>query len=252
MVRLTGEELKIKYRNAKERLLLLDYDGTLVDYSPSPDKATLPVQVGNILRKLSNDPDTTLYLITGRGYKDIERLTEQVPLKIIADHGAMKREDGGWEKQVKDEGLWKKSIFAVMERFTNVCSGSNIEEKSFSLAWHYRNAEPVTASVQSELLVEALKTVIGSEALKILDGNKVVEVMSSSTGKGEAVKRLIDGIAYDFILIIGDDVSDEEMFSVLKNRDEAITIKVGEGNTVAAYTLPFSSDVVTILNTLTE
>lgn len=89
-----------------------------------------------------------------------------------------------------------------------------------------------------------------SHNFKILDGNKVVEIKSNEIGKGKATKYLVERENYDFILSIGDDKTDEEMFEFLMSHPEAITIKVGEGNTMAKYLLANVKLVIKLLKRL--
>ena len=97
-----------KYRNANSRLILLDYDGTLVNHTPIPDTARLPEQLFDILTKLIGNPHTQVFIITGRSYQDIDKILAHLPINIIAEHGAMIKENGIWKNQINDNGLWKE------------------------------------------------------------------------------------------------------------------------------------------------
>ena len=80
----------------------------------------------------------------------------------------------------------------------------------------------------------------------------VVEVMSEEIGKGKAVKKLLEFITYDFILSIGDDATDEEMFEFFLHNTNAFTIKVGNGDTSAKYKFTSINDVESLLKHLSE
>lgn len=245
-------KLKEAFGKAKVRLILLDYDGTLVDYTPVPATATLPENVSRLLQQLSLLPGTEIFIITGRSYKDIENLIGHLPVNIIAEHGAMVRELATWKREVEDDGIWKDTVRPLFNQVTRLCPHSYIEEKIYSLTWHYRAADPVSGFVNSRKLIEMLYNIIPSLGLKLLDGNKVVEVMKSAVGKGGAVKRLIGDENCNFILAIGDDATDEEMFDYFKPDKNAFTIKVGIGNTNAGIRFAGVSDVVELLKHLTE
>jgi trehalose 6-phosphate synthase/phosphatase len=242
--------IREKFREAENRLVLLDYDGTLVGYEAIPDKAKLPVEIKEIIKKLLNDRQTTVYIITGRGYKDIDRFLNGVPVNIIAEHGAMLKDDGIWKNQINENVKWKESFFPVLDRITTACPGSFVEVKKFSLAWHYRNAEPETGLKYSRELIDILSKIINSFNLRIMDGNKVVEILTNETGKGSAVKRLCDKNSFDFALSIGDDVTDEDMFEFLLHYPNAYTIKVGDGATNARYKINSTNEVVSLLKQL--
>lgn len=120
-----------KYKNSTNKLILLDYDGTLVDYSSTPEKATPSEKLVDILIKLADKPETKLIIITGRGHQDIDKFLGHLSIDIIAEHGAMIKENGKWKKQMVDNGSWKNKVLPVLNRVTSTCLGSFIEEKTF-------------------------------------------------------------------------------------------------------------------------
>jgi trehalose 6-phosphate synthase/phosphatase len=244
------KDIIVKYQKAARKLILLDYDGTLVNYENIPDKAKLTKQINNILINIIKNPFSKVIIITGRGYQDIDNLLSNLPLDIIAEHGAMIKENGKWKKIVFDKGLWKKNIQSLFNKITSSCPGSFIEEKRFSLSWHYRNAEPEMGYNYSRMLINSLDKVVDLYNLKILDSNKAVEVMSIEIGKGKAIKRIVEQNNYDFILSIGDDITDEEMFEYLLYNKNAVTFKVGKGKTTAKYKLDNVEEVITLLEQL--
>ena len=243
-------ELIEKYRHGTNKLILLDYDGTLVDYSPVPKEAIPSDKLLNILIKLVDKPRTKVIIISGRDHQDIDKLLGNLSIDIIAEHGAMFKESGKWKKQIVDNRLWKNKALPILNRITLTCPDSFTEEKHFSLSWHYRNAESETGYIRSRELIRLLDNIIHSFKLKLLDGNKVVEVMSEEIGKGKAVKKLLEQNNYDFILSIGDDATDEEMFEFFLHNANAFTIKVGNRDTFAKYKLASINDVVLLLKHL--
>jgi trehalose 6-phosphate synthase/phosphatase len=245
-------EIKEKYRSGTNRLVLLDYDGTLVNHESIPEMARLPEYIFDILIKLIDNPQTEIFIITGRGHNDIDKLLHHLPINIIAEHGAMIKENGVWKNQVSENGLWKKEITPILDQVTFTCPESYVEEKKFSLTWHYRNAESQVGYAHSRELIRLLEDVILPYNLRILDGNKVVEILSKDIGKGKAVKKLFEQNNYDFILSIGDDATDEEMFDFFLHNTNAFTIKVGEGDTYAKYNRARINDVVLLLKDLSE
>ncbi|MCE5347022.1 MAG: trehalose-phosphatase [Bacteroidales bacterium] len=251
MVTLITTELIEKYRNAKGRLILLDYDGTLVDFTSVPDTSIIPGHISDILAKLIGTPQTEVVIITGRNCKEIDKILGYLPVNIISEHGAMIKKNGIWENKVSDNTLWKDTIIPVLNQITLSCPESFIEEKTFSVAWHYRNVETQSGFTHSRELISTLEKIVHSFNLKILDGNKVVEIMPKEIGKGNAVKKLLEKNIFDFILSIGDDATDEEMFECLFNNVNAFTIKVGNGDTLARYKLAGINDVLSLLKNLT-
>jgi trehalose 6-phosphate synthase/phosphatase len=243
-------EITNKYRIASDRLILLDYDGTLVNHTAVPHTAILPEDITDIIIKLADDPKTKLFIITGRGHEDIDRFLDHIPVNIIAEHGALVKEGGKWKRQLSDNFMWKDIILPIIGRITASCPESYVEEKMFSVAWHYRNSDPVLGFKCSRELIDLLKKVTISNNLRILDGNKVVEVLTNETGKGIAVKNLYNQNNFDFVLSIGDDVTDEEMFEFFLHHPVAFTVKVGEGATNARYKFNTITDVILLLKQL--
>jgi trehalose 6-phosphate synthase/phosphatase len=245
------KELLIEnFKKAGRKLILLDYDGTLVDYKTVPQEATPSKKLLVSLLKLNGSPNTKLVVISGRAYQDIDGFVGHLPIDIVAEHGAMIRENEVWKELIPDDEDWKKSISPVLLRMAGKCAGTFMEEKRFSLAWHYRNADPEEGFMASRTLIEDLKAVIPGLCLKITDGNKVVEVKKRNIDKGKGTLYLLQKNDYDFILSIGDDKTDEDMFEVLVNNPRAYTIKVGEGDTLAKYRLENVQNVIVLLNEL--
>jgi trehalose 6-phosphate synthase/phosphatase len=245
-------ELIDKYRKPGKKLILLDYDGTLVTYRPKPEQALPSESLLDILKRISQQEDTDLIIISGRDHPDIDSMLGGLSLKIIAGHGAIIKENGVWKDQVTDEIKWKETIRPILDYMSQKCHDSFIEDKHFSLAWHYRNTDQKSAFGYSRQLIKQLEKFSEPLRLKILDGNKVVEIMHKEIGKGLAVEKLLSERKYDFILSIGDDVTDEEIFALFINIKEAYTIKVGNGSTKAKYYFSSVEEVVRLLNLLSE
>jgi len=245
-------ELIDKYKKTANRLILLDYDGTLVTYKPKPEQALPSESLLDILNRLAGQAETDLIIISGRDHPDIDSLLGDLPIKIIAGHGAIMKENGVWKNQVSDDIKWKDTIRPILDRMSLQCRESFIEDKHFSLAWHYRNTEPESGFAYSRQLIEQLGKFSDRFGLKILDGNMVVEIMHQEIGKGIAVGKLLAKKQYNFILSVGDDVTDEEIFALFIPEKEAVTIKVGNGATNAKYYFSSVEEVVLLLKLLSE
>jgi trehalose 6-phosphate synthase/phosphatase len=245
-------ELINKYKKAGNRLILLDYDGTLVTYRPNPEQALPSESLLDILNRLAGQKETDLIIISGRDHPDIDSLLGDLPINIIAGHGAIMKEKGLWKNQVPDDIKWKDTIRPILAGMSQQCPESIIEDKHFSLAWHYRNTDRKSGFEYSRQLIRNLEKFSDRLGLKILDGNMVVEIMRKEIGKGIAVGRLLAKGKYDFILSIGDDVTDEEIFALFIPEKEAVTIKVGNGATNAKYCFSSVEEVVLLLKHLSE
>ena len=219
------------YKNAKNRLLLLDFDGTLVEFNEKPALAVPNTQLLNLLTKIINQPNTDLVIISGRDQVFLDKWFGKMKLTLVAEHGYYIK-NKIWTEKINNNKEWMDNFLPVFNSFTDRTPGTFVEEKQNSLVWHYRKTDPELANNRA---VE-LKTVINSlapEGLSLMDMEKAIEITNSQINKGTAVSEIISNKNYDFILCIGDDITDENMFINLD--DSAYTVKVGKKTTAAKY-----------------
>jgi trehalose 6-phosphate synthase/phosphatase len=245
--------LRRAYREAERRLLLLDYDGTLVHLVASPGDARPDPALMDLLATLAADPANTIVIISGRDSPIMQAWLGEVPVDLVAEHGAEFRLAGGegWQRGYDEPSEeWKARLRPVMELFVDRTPGAMLEEKTASLVWHYRRANPELASLRAKELTDTLEAFIANTSLHILQGHKVVEVKPSTVSKGTAAQRWLNREpAFDFVLSIGDDVTDEAVFDEL--RDSEWTIRVGWApQTKAKYSLNGPDDVRELLGAL--
>jgi trehalose 6-phosphate synthase/phosphatase len=245
------ESLYQDYIKACRRLILLDYDGTLVPFSTDPKTVFPPEEVKERLRLLSSDPSNELVIISGRDRKTLLEWFGFLETGLVAEHGVwLKRKNEGWKMISPLENRWKSDLLPVMEMYVDRLPGSFIEEKEFSIAWHYRPCDPELASIRAKELVDYLVDFTSNIDVQVLHGNKVVEVRCSGVNKGAAALCWLIDDEFDFILAIGDDWTDEDLFKVLP--EKAYSIKVGIGHTYAQFNLYNYRDVIELLKKLGE
>jgi trehalose 6-phosphate synthase/phosphatase len=241
---LTGESragIVDAFRHAKNRNLLLDYDGTLVPFTKHPRHA-IP-----LLSKLSTDPQTTLTIISGRDPSTLGEWFSNLHVNLIAEHGASIKKHDQWTHENLDQS-WKSVIKPTLDLFVLRCPGSFVEEKNHTLAWHYRNVDDELGFIRSRELLDNLFHLIRNGQLQVIDGNKVIEIRVTGVDKGAAAKRLVDEEPAEFVLAIGDDKTDEDMFRALA--DKAVTIKVGAGHSSAKFSVANHQEVLRLLQEL--
>lgn len=236
-----------KYHASSRKLVLLDYDGTLLDYAPQPDKAVPSRQLIQLLHNLHAKSGNQLALVSGRGADSLDQLFAIQPFEIFAEHGALLKQHDQWIKLVPDNTAWKQPVLELIHALTGNCRRAHTEEKHFTLSWHYRNCQRSEGQYFSRLLLNELIAVSERYALQILDGNKVIEIRDQQISKANAVGYYLNKNNYDFILCIGDDLTDEDMFGALKENEQAHTIKVGKGSTVAKQRVDSYKEVLDIL-----
>lgn len=241
------ESFYTKYKQSKKRVFLLDYDGTLAAFKNLPEEATPSQALLELLDSLQAIPENQVVIVSGRKRQTMDKWFRNRGYMLYAEHGAwFLNENKEWHTfDLKQE--WKVSVKRVMQNAVEKTDGSFIEEKSFSIAWHYRNSPIETARKSISELKEALlnlKEVRGNK-LDILNGDKVVEVKFASINKGIASTSVIQLLKPDFILAIGDDDTDEAMFKALPNY--ALNIKVGDKSSVAKYYIEKQDQVLDFL-----
>ncbi|MFA9193072.1 bifunctional alpha,alpha-trehalose-phosphate synthase (UDP-forming)/trehalose-phosphatase [Flavobacterium sp. FBOR7N2.3] len=239
-------DISQSYRKASKKLFLLDYDGTLVGFKNIPSEASPNQEIFRVLDRIQSQENTEVAIISGRDRKTLEAWFGHKNYTLITDHGASMRKRGeDWEILDNLKSSWKENIRPVMETFVDNTPGALIEEKEYSLAWHYRKADAEMATVRTMELKHVLKSLLFNNALSVLEGNKVLEVKNSFINKGMAASKLIANDQYDFIFAIGDDWTDEFMFEELP--EDAYTVKVGNVQTAAHYYINDNSEVLHLL-----
>jgi trehalose 6-phosphate synthase/phosphatase len=240
-----------EYSVATRRLIILDYDGTLVGFQKQIDKAFPDPALYTLLDQLSMDPSNRLVIVSGRKYQTLEKWFGHKNYELVAEHGV-------WRKLLHKEWLqrpglsnrWKGEVNQIMESFSDRTPGAFVEEKSYSLVWHYRNVQEGLGAMRANELMDNLRYHLSSDSLQLLDGDKVIEVKNSEVNKGKATMEILHGREYDYILAIGDDHTDEDIFKALPN--SAISIKVGSNVSAAQYYVNGFQDVRSLLESLIE
>lgn len=238
------------FKAAKRRHLFLDYDGTLVAFAKHPKLAVPQPQLLALLNNMATQSNTEVTIISGRDSATLEGWFGTLPINLVAEHGASIRTAGEqWKHDQEIDQSWKPRIKPTLELFTQRSPGSFIEEKHHTLAWHYRNVDAELGFVRSRELLDNLHHLLRNSPLHIIDGNKVIEVRMSGIDKGSVARKLIEHAHFDFVLAVGDDKTDEDMFRALA--EKAVTIKVGTGNTVAQFSLADHQEVIRLLKLFT-
>lgn len=223
------------------RLLLLDYDGTLVSFASRPQDAVPPLELVNRLAALASDSTNMVAVVSGRTRHDLDRWFGGVKgLWLAAEHGAMLRspDTAEWktERLVTSEG-WKPRVRSILDHFVDRTPGSFVEEKEYSLVWHYRRVHPEFGEWIAHELVSTLERALADTELVAQHGNKIVEVKLTFANKGEVLARLLQACPDPaFLLFAGDDRTDEDLFARLP--DSAWTILVGNRPSRARFRLP--------------
>jgi len=241
-----SKEIAAQFKSASRRILFIDYDGTLVNFTDKPENAKPDETLKQLIDKLNSLENTDVILISGRDKDTLGSWWKEIPVELISEHGVWNRKvNGEWELSENVKNDWMPVVRPVIENFVDRTPGTFIEEKNYSLAWHYRKADPELGDIRANELSTTLKELISNHGLSVLEGNKVLEIKSSGVNKGKASTKKLVGKNYDFIFAIGDDWTDEFMFEDLP--ENSITVKVGIKKTSARYYVDNTSKVHSLL-----
>ncbi|KAK4361228.1 hypothetical protein RND71_020180 [Anisodus tanguticus] len=256
------------YSRAKNRAILLDYDGTLMPQTtinkvPSPE-------VISIVNTLCCDERNTVFLVSGRGRDSLGQwFSPCEKLGIAAEHGYFLRwsADKEWEVVGQSNDFqWMQMAEPVMKQYTEATDGSYIETKESALVWHHRDADLGFGSCQAKEMLDHLESVLANEPVAVKSGQFIVEVKPQGVSKGLVAEKIFSTMAEsgrqaDFVLCVGDDRSDEDMFEIIGNAINSGILSsstavyactVGQKPSKAKYYLDDTTEVRTMLDALAE
>ncbi|NRB65227.1 MAG: bifunctional alpha,alpha-trehalose-phosphate synthase (UDP-forming)/trehalose-phosphatase [Saprospiraceae bacterium] len=238
------------FRQAKNKLIILDYDGTLMDFQPDPQAVVPDDELLTMLRSLVSDTGTKLVVNSGRDKLTLQEWLGPLGIDMAAEHGVWIKRNGNWFVNPGLADGWKSEIRDVLENMVQRTPGSFIEEKDYSIAWHYRRIDKEFGEKRVREFRDVLLYLTANLDLQVLEGNKVVEIKNAGVNKGKATINWLQESDWDFIMAIGDDHTDEDTFKALPA--DAYTIKVGLENTAARYNVLSVKEVRQLLRRITE
>jgi trehalose 6-phosphate synthase/phosphatase len=246
-------ELARRVEETEALLLLLDYDGTLVPFTPTPELARPDASLISLLRQLAARPDTEVHIVSGRARESLDHWLGALPVWLHAEHGFWSRgpRTREWTPAAEVAGGWREPVLALLRETTARTPGSLIEVKAVALAWHYRLADLETGARRANELRLHLNQLLSNQPVEVLAGNRVLEIRPHGIHKGRIVPALPpERLARTTVLAIGDDRTDEDLFGAVP--PEAISIRVGPGATRARFRLESVAAVRSLLQSLAE
>jgi len=227
----TKKQILIKFfsdfNKIKKKILLLDFDGTLSPFTPDRDNAAPYPAVPSYLDKIISFPQNRVIIISGRTIKDIKRL---MPLKnnveIWGCHG-LERLTARGEYFIKDiPDKTKKYLEFVIDWSRQNWYENMTEIKPSSVALHLRG---LTNDISMKLKNKAenmLKPQLNKSDLLFTYFDGGIEIRSPGINKGHAVAEILKDYETDFIMAyLGDDLTDEDAFKVLKGRGLSVLVR---------------------------
>ncbi|KAF2664637.1 alpha,alpha-trehalose-phosphate synthase-like protein subunit Tps2 [Microthyrium microscopicum] len=263
------------YRSSKKRLFMFDYDGTLTPIVKDPMLATPSDRVLRNLKQLAEDPNNEVWIISGRDQAFLDEWMGHLSnLGLSAEHGSFLRSPRSdkWENVAGGMDMtWRNEVKEIFESYTERTLGSALEIKKVALTWHYRGADPVLGEYHARKCQRELEDKVARNwDVEVMTGKANLEVRPRFVNKGEIAKRLVNqyftssnGVAspiadceLGFVLCLGDDFTDEDMFRSLRQSklpaDYIFSVTVGASSkqTLASWHLLEPSDVISVLGLL--
>ena len=237
------------YQAAPSRILFLDYDGTLVGFTKDPLDARPGKELLELITNLTKEPKNRVVIISGRGRDTLEEWLGHLDVDFIVEHGVWMREQGKqWEKADKVTDRWKEDIRKTLDLYVDRTPGSFIEEKNYSLVWHFRKVETGLGELRRRELTSHLKFLSANNDLQVLEGDMVVEIKNKNVNKGRGATEWLRRFPAEFAFAVGDDWTDEDTFQAMP--EDAYTIKVGGKNSAARFYVESFKNVREILGKL--
>jgi trehalose 6-phosphate synthase/phosphatase len=244
-------EIIHEYKTSRRRALFLDYDGTLTPLARFPSMARPDERRTALLGFLAAEPGNHVVIISGRDRQTLDNWFGSLPIGLVAEHGAWIKETGqSWQLVKPLANAWKEQLLPILEIYTDRLPGAFVEDKENSVAWHYRAADPEQAGFLASELVDHLDSLTAKTDLQVIQGSKVVEIRHAGVDKGSAALQWLARNDYDFILAVGDDATDEDLFRAVPA--SAVTIRVGIAGTLARYNLRNSAEIIGLLQAFAE
>ncbi len=235
-------------------VIALDLDGTMIPFAPTPAEAVVDGEAAALLEELPLLPNVTVGVISGRPRGLISDLVGRFPrIAFAAEHGVWRFADGAWDAAMPplvelDEIA--TSLAGLAHRFP----GARIERKSCSVCLHWRQVE----AAQHEAVIAIAEMIVDEwlethRHLERLPGVEMLEVRHTSAHKGSALgwlrRRAPAGAP---VLVIGDDLTDEDMFVSLRDGDIGILVAETPRHTQAVQRLPSPTAVHRFLRNLID
>jgi trehalose 6-phosphate synthase/phosphatase len=236
-------------RAAAFLILLIDYDGTLVPFAPTPELARPDREALHLLERLAARPRTEVHVVSGRPRATLERWLGALPVTLHAEHGFWSRPFGEAGRALESPKMaWREQVLAVLREYADRTPGSLVEEKPAGVAWHYRAADAEYGAAQANELRLHLTEILGNTPVETLVGEKVIELRAHGVNKGRIVPGILERHPGAFVVAFGDDQSDEDMFAALP--PTARTVHVGRGQTQATLRVASVREVRAVLRGL--
>ena len=240
-------ELESHYLKSISRLFFLDYDGTLEPYDDDRKSDAPSKDVMSMLINLASDDSNQVIIISGRKRTDLDWFTD-LPVMLVAEHGGFHKKYGEeWTTYFDENVEWKTKAYSVLLALTLQYDGSFIDEKHYSLTWHYGQSMEVISENERRRIIAAINLLPFRNEFFVYDQDQAIEFRTKGIDKGRFAKHFIREERSDFVFAVGDGVTDEDLFEGIGKAN--FTVKVGQGvGSSARFFLADQREVIPLLN----
>ncbi|MFM2484106.1 trehalose-phosphatase [Celerinatantimonas yamalensis] len=227
--------------NFGQSAIFLDFDGTLVDLQSTPDA----VIVGDVLKKMLFQLDQrthqSLAIISGRSIASLDQLLAIANLRLGGSHGMEYRLSSGASTTIHPD------VVPIPEQLVKQCQSFCQkhqllwESKPLSAAIHYRDNPKLEADIDDYLT----HLICHDPNLEIQRGKFIRELKPKGISKASALEIFMAKPPFYSKIpwYFGDDITDEDAFSWI-NQHGGVSVKIGDGETLANYHLPTPQHVL--------
>lgn len=240
--------LKTQLKNSTRAVIILDYDGTLVRFEKYPELAFPSTKLLDVLKRLSELPNVDVVLASGRDRTVIDNWFQKINIMFVAENGVWSKCGDKWKLSRPLNNTWKPEIIGILENYKLRLPGSSVEEKEYSIVWHYRHCELPLIKLRLEQFLREWSEKLAQYGLRCINEIESIEIRPIDIDKKTAVVDMIQAGGYDLICYFGDDHNDELAYKALP--DSTFTFNVGFGRSSAKFHLKDSEEVKDILMSL--
>jgi len=240
--------------SASQLVIALDLDGTLLPFAPTPEEARLDGDTAALIAALAASPGVTLGIISGRPRHLVEDLPPRFPgVAFAAEHGVWRYSGGAWDAALPAMPQLDE-IERALRQLAERNPGALVERKSCSVCLHWRRVAPA----QHDAIAAAAEIVVDEwlethQLFERLPEALALEVRHRAAHKGGALSWLRGlGPPGAAVLVLGDDLTDEDMFVALRETDIGVLVSAQSRRTQASLRLPDPDAVHRFLRWLIE
>ena len=240
----TTEDGTIEFPSPQEAVLLLDFDGTLVEIADRPMEIDVNDRVRGVLARAVDRLDGRVGLVSGRRIDDLEHFLPDFRGPLIGTHGAETRLDGQRRFVSDFDQETIRRLQRLVEDFGALRPEFLVEMKPTGVVLHYRQAEE-----HAGLALRFMESLAAAaDGFRLQPALMAYELKPDNVGKDVAIRRLLERPEFEgkVPVFAGDDLTDEPAIDLVQGMG-GVAIKIGEAETCAGHRLHGPSDLIQTL-----